>query len=778
MLTLKSLKFSGIGRFVEEQTINFDQLGFLVQVDGQNNNTNGSSGAGKSTIFKSLEFLLGLNDISNGVLQSRLTKDPMSVTGLFELDGLPLKIERSKKLLIDLNGDIITGSSVLSEEKLDQILGMPRDLFRKILHKRQNEGGFFLQMTPSLIHKFLTSCLGLEKEQAKIPVLDDKLECLLEDESTLKSSLESNQMGLQATKDAIASLGLHPVLDVDPKVTEELKTAYTIATEDLSRSKESLDREMKEFEKSRPQISTIPFDRSKIEEIEKEIGTILAQISELEKNEQNRQLEVKSQISELQVLSGKLVNSELSRQSDIKNQISSIRVEISDIQKAEQNRQSEVKSSISALEIELINTQSSINRGNEAKDQAILLVKELQSVRNSVCPTCEQGWINDTCKAKEAEILVKLSEYKKLVVAGNEATNKYSLISEQLQALKLEAQPKSDPTISELQEKALKLQIEAKPQTVPEVVEISYKIEHLKQDAQPKEIPEVTELKLNSDSRYSVLSILRQEEKDHQAKENSRQEAILKEYSYKHSELRVSHRYCLEQLQDRVNNLQSDLNSAENKIKNFEESKKKYDLSFNKINERSKTYGSELKSKTESLSLVREEIELAENAKKAIKSYLSCSFEDALDSIGEVATKLLRSIPNMSTATIQFDGLKETKEGKIKEEVTCVVSMDGEIGISVKSLSGGERSSTDLAIDLSVIKFIEERTGKGINLMILDEPFTGLDSKNILEALEMLKECSLDKRLVIVDHNEVASQAIENKLLVIRDGLTSRIVQQ
>src|SRR5665213_731638 len=175
MLTIKSLTFSGIGRFTEEQTIQFSELGSLVQVEGQNNNTGGSSGAGKSTVFKSLEFLLGLNDLSNTILQSRLTKSPMSVTGVFDLDGLPLKIVRDKKLLIDLNGEITTGSNKLTEEKLDELIGMPRDLFRKILHKRQGEGGFFLDMGPSDVHKFLTSCLGLEKEQTKIVTLDTRL---------------------------------------------------------------------------------------------------------------------------------------------------------------------------------------------------------------------------------------------------------------------------------------------------------------------------------------------------------------------------------------------------------------------------------------------------------------------------------------------------------------------------------------------------------------------------------------------------------------------------
>src|ERR1019366_2441273 len=212
MLVLKSLKFSGIGRFVDEQTIDFTSLGPLVQVEGQNRNTGGSSGAGKSTIFESLQFLLGINDKSTTILQSRLTKEPMTVTGLFELDGVPLRIERGKKLLIDLNGEITTGSSKLTEEKLDSIISMPRELFRSILVKRQGVGGFFLQMSPSETHQFLTSCLGPEAETCKIVRLDERLTTLSASEALLKSGLEANRMGLQATRSAVNSLGDGPVL--------------------------------------------------------------------------------------------------------------------------------------------------------------------------------------------------------------------------------------------------------------------------------------------------------------------------------------------------------------------------------------------------------------------------------------------------------------------------------------------------------------------------------------------------------------------------------------
>ena len=264
-------------------------------------------------------------------------------------------------------------------------------------------------------------------------------------------------------------------------------------------------------------------------------------------------------------------------------------------------------------------------------------------------------------------------------------------------------------------------------------------------------------------------------EKDHQFKENAKKQLIVDNYALKQTELRKQHENTLKFVQDAENQALASYQHAKHKSESFEENKKRFEESLKKLNDQLSGYSGQFRSKEAELALVQEEIELAQIAKKAIKSYLSCSFEDALDSIGDQATKLIRSIPNMSTASIQFEGLKETKEGKVKEEVTCVISMDGEIGIPVKSLSGGERSSTDLAIDLSVIKFIEERTGKGISLMILDEPFTGLDTTNVLEALEMLKECSLDKQLLIVDHNQVATQIIESKLMVVRDGLTSRV---
>jgi DNA repair exonuclease SbcCD ATPase subunit len=777
MLKLKSLTFSGIGRFVEEQTIDFTQLGSPIQIDGQNNQTGGSSGSGKSTIFKALEFLLGLNDISNGVLQSRLTKTPMNVIGLFELDGIPLRIERGRKFSIEYNGETISGSSKLTEEKLDSILAMPRNLFQKILVKRQGEGGFFLDLGPSETHKFLTSCLGLEKEQGKISTLESKLLDLTKNEVSLKSTVESHKSGLQATETAISSLGLPPTLEVTSEALEALKTKHLGAIDTHKLVKASHKTEMNDLEKLRPQITTTPFDRTDIERIEKEIGTILAEIAILEKAELERQSKAKAKISELQIQASALNNAEITRQSDVKAKISAVRMEIQKLEAQEQTRRSEVQTRYNTNSINIIKARAESADGANAKTTAIGLAEELKKVRASLCSKCNQGWVGEAAKAEEVDILIKLQDCKKRMVAGTAADTKLLALEEEKEKLISEAKPQVHPETDGYNQQLAQLELDKQPKPIPELDNVKSLISQYQLESQPQAIQEAIELKLKTNFKNQEIEAHRQKERDHQFNENAKSQSIIAIYAQKQTALRQSHETTLKFVQDEESKALSAYTEASNKVVNFEQAKARFEESRSKLQIQLEKYGYDLEAVHMDLMGVQEEIELATEAKKAIKSYLSCSFEDALDSIGDAATRLIRGIPNMATSTIQFEGLKETKEGKIKEEVTCLISMDGEIGIPVKSLSGGERSAVDIGIDLAVIQFIEERTGKGIDLFILDEAFNGLDTTCIEDAIEMLKNCSVDKRLFIVEHNPIIAQAMENRITVVRDGLTSKVVQ-
>lgn len=777
MLVLKSLTFSGIGRFVESQTINFEQLSSLTQVEGQNNQTNGSSGSGKSTILKAHDWLLGLDGPSTTILQSRLTDDHIKVTGYYDYDGVPIKIERGRKLLIEFPDETITGSSKITEERLDSIIGMPRELFRKILHKRQNEGGFFLDLGPSQTHQFLTKCLNLQKEQVKIEKLDLILADLTKKEVILKSQVESNKSGLEATQSAISSLGEAPANCENPDSLEVLKQKHIEATETHRLVITTLKSQMGEFEKTRPQFITAPYDRSKILQLEEQINDLNLRKLTIEKDESDRQSKVKEKISELQIAISNLNNVELSRQSEVKNKISAIQVEISKIQSSEQTRQNSVRASISALQVESIKNQALVSQGNRAKEEAMELVKELQKIRNSMCPTCEQPWINDAAKAKESQILGKISEHKKTVISGTEAQNKIISINEQLELFKKDLEPQNLQIVEGLNVNITELKKQLAPIVIPEAIELSYKIEYLKSDLKTS-VEFIDRRNLLANNLLQISSILdleRKSESEHQFREDQKKQLMIVDWNKSQTLLREQHNSSIHFAMEQVNDAKRALEEAEYRIRAFEEAKARFEESSVKLQKQVELYTTMLFSVNNELSSVQEEIGLATELKLAIKSYLSCSFESALESIGDAATKRIRRLPNMATSTLQLDGLKENKDGKVKEEVNAIISMDGEIGVPVKSLSGGERSSVDLAIDLSVIEFIEETTQKGINIMELDECFTGLDSQNILEALEMLKENNPNKKIILIDHNPLTAQFVENKITVIRDGLTSRI---
>jgi len=780
MLKLNKLVFQNIGRFIELQEIDLTSLGDLVQLDGVNHNSSGSSGAGKSTVFKALDFLLGINDVSNTVLQSRLTKEPMTVTGFFDYNGAPLRIERGKKLLIDLNGEITTGSSKLSEEKLDQILAMPRELFRKILHKRQGEGGFFLDMGPSDVHKFLTNCLGLEVEQAKVLKLETRLKTLADNEISIKSAVESYRSAMDATKNAIISLGLPPVLEHNPELLVELENKLAIVTGAIEYIKHIHEKNLEGLEKERVELQpvSIPFDRSSIETIEKELSTLFQQYTVLEDLERIRCSDVRDEISELRIRASKLQEMEHTRQNNVKSEIAGLQITIRAIERTEQSRQTKVQSDLTLVHLSILKHRSDVVEGDRAKATATNLAQELQKVRASLCPTCEQNWVNEAAKAKEIEILNKLQELKKIVVTGITASKELITLEEESKRLTLDLAPKSIPEIDENNNRINQLWLESQPRDVPEAEEVKKQILIKQNDALPKSIPEAIELRLKKDFKEKELLVLRQQERDHQAKENKISQEFATEYASLLSMLHQRHQRTLQKTQDQEKFANLELQEAKNNVKSYEDVKKRYDDSFNSLNTQLSGHSGQFDSKNKELLVVQEEIELATIAKNVIKSYLSCSFEDALDGIGDEATKMIRGIPNMSNSTVQFEGLKENKDGKIKEEVNCVISMDGEIGIPVKSLSGGERSSVDLGIDLAVIKFIEERTGHGIDLFILDEPFTGLDSQCCEDAIEMLKNNTTGKRIFLVDHNPQVAQSIENRLTVVRDGLTSKIIQQ
>lgn len=681
MLTLKELRFKNIGRFVEEQSISFDKLGNLVQIDGQNHNTGGSSGSGKSTVFNGLDFLFGLNSTPNTVLQSRLTEETIVVEGDFDLDGQPLTISRGKKLKITLNGEVTTGSSKLTEEKLDQILAIPRHLFRPMLHKKQGEKGFFLSFTPKEINDFLTDCLGLGHFKKNIVDLDIKLLDLSKMIGQLTSTLEAAKSGLNASQNALLSLGLAPIKEVDQNIIRQLKAKAEASEEQLKRLLDIHLSNIAILELNRPKIRTTLFDSSVREGYEKEVSSTRDKAYKL-----------------------------LSKEKD---------------------RQSQVQLVVSNIKQQCITLKNAIQKGIDAKNEALRVALEIKKIRENSCPTCEQVWTNDSAKKKEEELIAKVNMLKEFILAGEKSTIQLDVLGEELEYNMPFTGPLVPEGIKELQQQELDLSCLIEGEKIKE-------------------------------NNYINVQNHRNQEKQ-------------QEFTKQQLELNAKQALESAQLRGQANLDSRMFESSVMKLKSYEEARVRYENSINTLKAQEQTYKEQVDGISKQLSEVNKNSELIEELKRAIKSYLSCSFDEALETIGENATRLARNVPNLANATIELRGVRETKEGKVKEEVNAILHLDGDENIDIRSLCGGERSAIDLSVDLSVIELIEDKTNKGINVIILDEPFTGLDTACIEMALEVLKSSNKDKKIIVVDHNPVVKESISDRIIVVREKEISHI---
>jgi DNA repair exonuclease SbcCD ATPase subunit len=682
VLKLKELRFSGIGRFTEEQTIDFTKLGNLVQVDGKNNNTGGSSGAGKSTIFNALDYLFGVNDLPATVLKSRVSESGINVQGSFDLDGKSLVITRGKKLKVDFDGDIVEGNSKLSEEKLDHIISVPRDVFRPMFHKRQKEGGFFLNFTPQKMNDFLVECLGLGDLKQKLEIVDKKIKDLTDKKLLHLAALENAKTGQNATESAIAAL-VPPVKDIHQKVILDLKKKYESAANELAAivAKHKIENEALELE--RPKVSLVPFDSTAADSYRAQIDEIQKKINQFESQEKDRLMEVNKQINT--------------------NKLAKMRLE------------------------------EQIRQGKKAMEEASSIAAEIKKIQSNKCPTCDQDWQLESAKLREAALLEKIKKLREDVVLGKSAEQQVNQINDYLADLTNQLTPLKNVDLFALQSTLGDLS--------------------------------------------SSLVQERQKEKVHQQEQEKNTKAVLDVFAVKQRELASRQALESNQVAGQVEVTRRALDAAVSKLKAYTEAQTRYESSLKNLQIQLDQFSQKVSENLTYWQNLKEELVLAEEVKRAIKSYISCSFDDALEYIGDAATKLIRNIPTMANSTVQLEGIKETKEGKIKEEVNAVISMDGEIGIPIKSLSGGERSSVDLAVDLAVVDLLENKTSKGIDIFILDEPFDGLDTIGIEMALEVLKNSNINKKLVIVDHNPEVKEMVESRLVVVRDGVTSTVVQ-
>jgi DNA repair exonuclease SbcCD ATPase subunit len=686
MISFKKLRFCNIGRFIKEQEIDFTQYNKLVRIKGSNNNTGGSSGAAKSTIFHAQDYLLGLNDISASNLQSRITKEPMWVEGEYDVDGVPLLIRRSKKegLKLKYGDELIEGSVKIVEEKLERIIGIPNKLFKQMIHKKQKEGGFFLNLTAKESYNFLINILGLEQYEKKTLSIEEdikKISKILEETNNQK--------------------------DIVKKLIEEVKNFQKIEIEP------TIDVDIDQLKQDELQIQLF---KTEIKDIQDEMETRCNKIlieempykTVYDDSENPLIATNKEKLSQIKAKSETLLLSNIQKTNEIKKKIDKVNAELSKI--------SYYKEDIKRLAIEM-------------KD----IIAQKDIILSNTCPTCSQDWLDSSSQDKVQEIEAQILSKKEDILGKKEHIDKEEILNKAIKQLNNNlVQLDNNEEIKALNQEAndiqhLIIRLQAEEKNAKQEIENKY----LKE----KELVSSKISQIKEDLGEKIL--LKQKELE-----------FLNENFVKNTESLKNYKQNIENYNKKMLNYNTTIDSKEKELKELDV----------KIQETTK------------------KISIAEEAKRLIKSYTLYIFQDTLDSIGNCAADMLSNIPNMSNVSIYFEGCKENKNGKIRDEVNPVINMDGINDINIKTLSGGERTAIDLAVDLAVIDMIESLVGKGANFFILDEPFTGLEDVNIAQCLELLIQLDTNKKIILVDHNPIVQEMVEDFIHVERNGEESVIV--
>lgn len=665
MLKLLSYSFSGIGRFAQKQHIDLETRDHLIQIDGENVNTGGSSGAGKSTTIEALAYLLGISNIPSTQLQSRITKSPIWVQGNFE-GGITITRSKKDGLTIETPEGSVSGNSKLAEEKLDEIMGVSRKLLGPMCYKRQKQGGFFLNLTPKESHDFLVQCLDLQLLKKKSDQLSEKL----------KDKYKPRKIQLESAIE---------VLSGNIKQFEIL----------LSEKKEPV----------APNLENTDELSLKVNVIEQQLESEKANYNKMIENIGPKPIEPESPVFEKETQLQAAIGVEKEVKQKIAENI--------------KNKQAEIEranSAINQLESKIKTIESNIVRIDSINNYYMPdLVKELEHIKEGKCPTCFRSW--EVSQEKLAKVEGQIEGYKK-----------------EIEKLSVDLDKKDEYKV--MLEKARDILGKKKEQEIN--VEEEKHLSSLQED-----------IRVLQNEKDNIVSVVKQQYLE-----------VFNKWSQQYNLIDSEHKKKSNELQSQINELKSSIEKVAYQKKAYEDSLATYKRDVESIGAKLRESQEDLIKKDKERSDTDKNIVLSEEGIRLIKNFTLQKFQDTLDYIGQRATEIINQIPNMANAVIFFENAKENKKGTVKNEVNAVINLEGDTQVPIKTLSGGERTSADFAIDLAVGEMIESMTNKGVNFLIIDEGFDGLDSVSKIQCLEILKTLNTEKKILMVDHSSEVKEMV------------------
>ena len=120
---------------------------------------------------------------------------------------------------------------------------------------------------------------------------------------------------------------------------------------------------------------------------------------------------------------------------------------------------------------------------------------------------------------------------------------------------------------------------------------------------------------------------------------------------------------------------------------------------------------------------------------------------------------------------------KEDSKGKITERIDILVD-DGEEERDLATYSGGEQNLLAYVFRIAMSILQSERSGKGLKVLVLDEPMYFADVDLAESFMRMLKKLTGHfNQILLVSHSDYMLSAMQNKIFFSLDSSKRTVIE-
>ncbi len=742
-IKLKSILLANFGPFVgENHKLELPPNG-LHMVLGENQDTDESSGAGKSSLVEALAYAFDYSDFAATELKSWdwLTKDPMSVEVGFSVtcpersdkpDGT-VEVEyrrgRGAGLFIDENFSVTSATAI--KEELGRLVGVRPGILKALTYRPQGQPGLFLSMTDQEKKSFLTELLGLQAYEAEADRAVETIGELTKSEETLKAVAESAQ----------AALPVAPVPPTEPDLS------------DLSSRHQKLGLEVQSAEETLRMLKAGDAAATKAQ-VERETAvraqweSHLSNLSSAAVMAEGQTLPIPGverpstppELATLRERLGLLRKAIAKARADHQEKLKKLRYDVSD----ERNRFHDLRS----------HAQGQARVAGAERER---LVSEVTVLEKQKCDRCQRPWSDDAHARMLAEKRTSIEKCDTVLKAA-EAEMELAHAAER-----------------RMRELDLTLTFEQSADPVPEKLakgeqEYAQKVLQLEADYKAQ----VADVERRHADQVKLAHSEKQRRVAEAQAQLSKAEADYMTALHKAAEMTSEHvrlRETMAAAKETLNGFISDRRVMQERIESAKTLYRSSLAQFERERDAHAKAKAQVDAKVEDWKAVLRELDRERDYLGCVRSFLGVIFDETLNRIAHLTNERLAKVPNVQGLTLRFVSERETKTTKnMRQEIRPIVERDGH-EIPLKRTSGGQYTAVELAVDLSLADVIAERTGVMPGWLILDEAFNGLPVKSKSACLELLKDAATTRLILVIDHATEFKELFDSSIIVrSRDG--------